>query len=87
MRFCFQFGGNTTMYPASFTRAEKLETQNGIRYNRNTCQPSSVVVPREEARMPIHKAVPIIALNPVDVNHNRGRASKWVATVTAYQMA
>ena len=64
------------MKPASFTSAAKLETQNGIRNSRKICQRSSRVVPRELACVLNSSAAPMIALNPNEVSHSRGLASK-----------
>lgn len=75
------------MYPASFTNAAKLETQNGIRNSRKICHPSNSVVPLLDDRVLMSNAQPIIALSPSDVSHRPGRGSKRWATFAAHQMA
>ena len=86
-RFSRRLGGKTRTYPASFTRAAKLETQKGMRNSRKTCQRSSAIVPWEDDRVLITRATPMMTLRPIEVSQSRGRASKWFATLTTYQMA
>ena len=63
-------GENTSRKPRPFTSAEKLDTQNGIRKNRNICQ-------RCSGRPAFNSsATPTMALSPSDVSHSRGLASK-----------
>ena len=50
------------MNPASFTSAAKLDTQNGMRNRRKTCQRSNCVVPLLDARVLNSSANPMIAL-------------------------
>lgn len=70
------FGEKINRKPCPFTSAEKLDTQNGIRKSRNTCQRSSFVLPFADDVMLITSAIPMIALSPSDVNQMRGFASK-----------
>lgn len=86
-RFSRAVGGKIRMYPASLTSAEKLETQKGIRKRRKTCHPSRRVVPLLECLVLKTSAQPIMRLSPNEVSHRRGRASKWLATFTTYQIA
>ena len=65
-------------------RAEKLETQKGIRNNRNVCQR-----PSDTADSPLmlkSNAIPTIALIPKELSQIRGEASKCATTVTEYQI-
>ena len=80
------FGEKISTKPFPFTSAEKLDTQNGIRNNRITCQRSSVTrfVPAFAVLM--YNANPMIVLNPSDVSHSRALASKYLTTTTTYQM-
>lgn len=74
------------MNPWPLTRAEKLETQNGIRKRRMVGQRSSRmrVVPDEVVLM--YRAVPMMALSPRDVSHSRGLGSKYRTTTVIHQM-
>jgi hypothetical protein len=62
--------------PFPFTKAAKLETQNGIRNNRNVCQNSNFTfaVPADTVLM--YRANPMMALNPSDVSQRRRLESK-----------
>jgi hypothetical protein len=87
MRFSRTVGGNTSTYPASLTKAEKLETQKGIKNSLKICHRSSVVVPLADDFVLIIRAAPMMALTPRDVSQSRGRASKCRETLVTYQMA
>ncbi|MBD2101631.1 hypothetical protein [Leptolyngbya sp. FACHB-261] len=68
------FGDMSTMKPCPLIKAEKLETQNGIRYNLKVCQWSLLAVLPEETLS--NKPVPITALMPIESIHNLGEGSK-----------
>ena len=74
----------TKFFP--FTNAEKLDTQNGIKNNRNVCQKSSFTLFALAAVVLMNNANPMIKLNPHDVSHNLGAGSKYRASTTLYQM-
>jgi hypothetical protein len=65
-------------------RAEKLETQNGIRNSRNVCQPFDGVW--TSLRMLNSNATPTMALIPNELSQIRGEMSKCATTVTRYQI-
>jgi hypothetical protein len=58
------FGDINTMNPWSFIKAEKLETQNGMRYSLNVCQGSLLPVLLDETLN--NRPVPITALIPIE---------------------
>jgi hypothetical protein len=70
------FGEKIKMNPFPFTNAEKLETQNGIRNNRNVCQKSSFTLFALAAVVLINNANPIIKLNPHEVSQSLSEESK-----------
>jgi hypothetical protein len=70
------FGEKIRMNPFPFTNAEKLDTQNGIRNNRNVCQKSSFTLLALAAVVLMNNANPIIKLNPSEVSQSRGEGSK-----------
>ena len=65
-------------------RAEKLETQNGIRNNRNVGHRPSEAT--DSPLMLNSNAIPTIALIPRELSQIRGEASKCATTVTKYQI-
>ena len=67
------FGDMNTINPCSLIKAEKLETQNGMRYNLNACQRS--LSPLLEETLSI-KPVPITALIPIELLHILTEGSK-----------
>ena len=67
------FGGINTINPCSLIRAEKLETQNGMRYSLNVCQRSLLLVLEVTLNT---RAVPITALMPIELIHTLGEISK-----------
>jgi len=79
-------GENTSTKSRPFTRAEKLETQNGIRNKRKICQRPSFTCPAPEAVVLMYSARPMMRLKPRDVSHKRGLGSKYRASTTPYQM-
>lgn len=68
------FGDINTINPRSLIKAEKLETQNGMRYNLNVCQLSLLPFFLEETLN--NKPVPITALIPIALIHILGEGSK-----------
>jgi hypothetical protein len=69
-------GEKISTKPLSFTNAEKLDTQNGMRNRRNVCQRSNVTLFSLDAVVLMNKAKPMIRLNPNEVSQSRGFASK-----------
>ncbi|MEG4592641.1 hypothetical protein QUB00_12580 [Microcoleus sp. F8_C2] len=67
------FGEMNTINPCSLIKAEKLETQNGMRYNLNACQRS--LLPLLEETLSI-RPVPITALIPIELSHILTEGSK-----------
>jgi hypothetical protein len=67
------FGDMNTINPCSLIKAEKLETQNGMRYNLNACQRS--LLPLLEETLSI-RPVPITALIPIELIHILTEGSK-----------
>jgi hypothetical protein len=67
------FGDMNIINPRSLIKAEKLETQNGMRYNLNACQRS--LSPLLEETLSI-KPVPITALIPIELIHILTEGSK-----------
>jgi hypothetical protein len=67
----FILGDMNTMNPCSLIRAEKLDTQNGMRYSLNVCQLSLLL---EETLS--NKPVPITTLIPIELIHSFGEGSK-----------
>jgi hypothetical protein len=67
------FGDMNTINPCSLIKAEKLETQNGMRYNLNACQRS--LPPLVEETLSI-RPVPITALIPIELIHILSEGSK-----------
>jgi hypothetical protein len=57
-------GDTTIKNPWSLIKEEKLETQNGMRYNRKVCQKSLSPVASKETLN--NKPVPITALMPIE---------------------
>ena len=78
-------GENMRTKPLSFTRAEKLDTQNGIRKNRSVCQPSRERRVRAPHPAFSNSANPMMTLRPSEVSHSRALGSKWRARTTRYQ--
>jgi len=78
-------GENISTNPRSFTRDEKLETQNGIRNNLMTCQgmSSTELFPEVEFSS---NAVPTKALIPREVSHILGVESKLNPVITENQI-
>src|SRR6185436_20112367 len=78
-------GEKIRMKPLPFTRAEKLETQKGIRKSRNIVQRSNrtLVAPAVALR---YRAIPIMTLRPSEVSQSRGLGSKYHASATRYQI-
>jgi hypothetical protein len=67
------FGDMNMINPYSLIKAEKLETQNGMRYNLNACQRS--LSPLLEETLSI-RPVPITALIPIELIHILTEGSK-----------
>jgi hypothetical protein len=67
------FGDMNTINPCSLIKAEKLETQKGMRYNLNACQRS--LLPLLEETLNI-RPVPITALIPIEFIHILTEGSK-----------
>jgi hypothetical protein len=61
------FGEMNTINPCSLIKAEKLETQNGMRYNLKVCQGSLAPILLEETLS--IRPVPITALIPIELIH------------------
>jgi len=80
------FGENTKKNPRPFTKAEKLDTQKGIRKRRNTPH-GAKGAPFIAARVLRSRAHPIIPLKPSEVSQICGFASKYRTSTTTYQMA
>jgi hypothetical protein len=78
-----QRGEKISRKPRSFTRAAKLDTQNGVRKKRKTGHGSGLI--RPDAALSV-SAMPIMTLRPADVSQRRGRESKYLTTTTAHQM-
>jgi hypothetical protein len=72
--FSLVFGDTNTMNPWSLIKAEKLETQNGIRYNLNVCQGS--VLPALPGETLSSRPVPITALMPIELIQILSEGSK-----------
>lgn len=72
-RFSRRDGGKIRTNPWSLISEEKLETQKGIKNNRNVCQRSGVPLPAETLNT---SAVPITALIPSELSQIDGEASK-----------
>ena len=70
------FGEKMSMKPLPFTKAAKLETQNGIRKSRKVCQKSSFTLFEPEAVVLRYRANPMMTLRPRDVSHSRRLGSK-----------
>jgi hypothetical protein len=79
-------GEKIRINPLSFTSAEKLDTQNGIKNNRNVCQKSSFTLFGLAAVVLMNNANPIIKLNPHEVSQSRGEESKYRSSTTRYQI-
>ncbi|MEP6518165.1 hypothetical protein [Microcoleus vaginatus] len=67
------FGDMNMINPCSLIKAEKLETQNGMRYNLNVCQLS--LLPLLEETLSI-RPVPITTLIPSELIHILTEGSK-----------
>jgi len=80
------FGEKIKTNPLPFTNAEKLDTQNGIRNNRNVCQKSNFTLFALAAVVLMNNANPIIKLNPNEVNQSLTEESKYRTNITKYQM-
>jgi hypothetical protein len=80
------FGEKIRMNPLSFTNAEKLDTQNGIKNSRNVCQKSNFTLFALAAVVLINNANPMIKLNPSEVSQSRSEESKYRTNTTQYQM-
>jgi hypothetical protein len=74
------------MNPFPFTRAEKLETQNGMRNSRKVCQKSNLTLFALPAVVLMNSANPIIKLNPSEVSQSLTEESKYRTNTTQYQM-
>jgi hypothetical protein len=70
--------------PLPFTNAEKLETQNGIRNNRNIDHRSILALAFPVLALK-YSAKPMIALSPSEVAQSCGFGSKYRITTTTYQ--
>jgi hypothetical protein len=70
------FGEKIKMNPFPFTKAEKLETQNGIKNNRNVCQKSNRTLFALAAVVLMNNAKPMIKLNPSEVSQSLSERSK-----------
>lgn len=68
-----------------FTKAEKLDTQKGIKNNRNVGQKPNLILPVPEAVVLINKAIPMMQLNPNEVSQSRTLGSKYRTSTTRYQ--
>src|SRR5882724_12113063 len=66
------FGENIRKKSLPLTRAEKLETQNGIMNRRMICQRSSFTRVPPVAAVLMNRANPMIRLKPSEVSHRRG---------------
>ncbi|WP_156815451.1 hypothetical protein [Pseudanabaena sp. PCC 6802] len=72
--FSWILGDTNTINPCPLIKAEKLETQNGMRYNLKVCQGSlSPILPEETLST---RPVPITALIPTELVHILGEGSK-----------
>jgi hypothetical protein len=80
------FGEKIRTKPLPFTSAEKLDTQKGIKNNRNVCQKSNFTLFTLAAVVLMNNANPIIKLNPHEVSQSLGAGSKYRASTTLYQM-
>src|SRR5215813_9066788 len=80
------FGEKIRMNPLFFTNAEKLDTQNGIKNNRNVCQKSSFTLFALAAVVLMNNAKPMIKLKPREVSQSLGEESKYRTNTTQYQM-
>jgi len=68
------FGDINTINPCPLIKAEKLETQNGIKYNLNICQRALLpVLPEETLNI---SPVPITALIPIELIQILSEGSK-----------
>ncbi|WP_181314388.1 hypothetical protein [Phormidesmis priestleyi] len=70
----FVFGDTNTIKPCPLIKAEKLETQNGMRYSLNVCHLSLLPGLPEETLN--NSPVPITALMPIAFSHSVGEESK-----------
>jgi hypothetical protein len=80
------FGEKIKMNPFPFTNAEKLDTQNGIKNNRDVCQKSSFTLFALAVVVLMYNANPIIKLNPHEVSQSLSEESKYRTNTTQYQM-
>src|SRR5690242_2850227 len=85
-KISISFGEKIRMKFLPFTSAEKLDTQNGIRNNRNVCQKSNLTLFLLATVVLMNNANPIITLNPHEVSQSRGEGSKYRTNTTRYQM-
>lgn len=69
------------------SRAEKLETQKGMRKRRKVTQRSGQIQ-REKAWdcVLMRSAAPMMPLRPAEVSQMRGVLSKWFKTLSVHQM-
>jgi hypothetical protein len=79
------FGEKIRMKPRSFTSAEKLDTQNGIKNSRNVCQKSNLTLFALAAVVLMNNANPMIKLKPSDVSQSLSEKSKYRTSTTQYQ--
>jgi hypothetical protein len=86
MAISIGFGEKIKTNSFPFTNAEKLDTQNGIRNNRNVCQKSSFTLFVLAAVVLMYNANPMIKLNPSEVSQSLTEESKYRANTTQYQM-
>src|SRR5579862_2909910 len=78
-----QRGEKIRRKPRSFTRAAKLDTQNGVRKKRKRGQGWSDA--RAETALRV-SAMPITTARPADVIQIRGSGSKYRTMTTVHQM-
>src|SRR5205814_1292576 len=79
-------GEKISTNPFPFTSAAKLETQNGVMNKRSAGHVSNSTRRDPERVVLISSAAPMITLNPTDVSHSRGLASKYRTSTTSHQM-
>jgi len=79
-------GEKISTNPFPFTRAAKLDTQNGVINNRSAGQVSSSTRRFPDRVVLINSAAPIIPLNPTDVSHSRGLGSKYRTSTTSHHI-
>lgn len=73
--FSYTVGGKISTYPEPFTKAEKLDTQNGMRNSLKVTQRSGHTQTGLVCVL-MSKAAPMMPLSPNDVSHKLGVASK-----------